>query len=654
MAARRTSAARAADERGTCALDRALGFGAPDLGARRALLRLLERRLGDATAVPATDAPRAVTAEAVTLRRDDDEVGLGEREVERGAPVLDEHGAAEQPRQHRLEPGKARTGQVDETARARRCGRHRWRTRRRRVEDEHQTLRVTGAQPFDRTSRGVAATHDDRAHRVAERGRHGRLGAGFDLEVVDERTDDAVDAVELGGRDVGARGLELLLERVGASTGAGRVTFRGAPLLLGRLQRELGRFDREQRVGARQREALGLRVERGDLLAQVRGVGDERLDDAAVGRGVELALHAAPLLVEQRGEAAAALAQRLDAHHPVGEPFDAERGERLLRADDRVVERSQPRPHLGLAALQLGALVVQSREAVLQAADLVTREVQADRAQLLHDRAVALRGLGLPLERRELAPDLAQQVAEAQQVALGGDQSPLGALLALAVLEDASGLLDDRASLLGRRVEDRVELSLADDDVLLAADARVGQQLLDVEEATGHAVDLVLRLTAAAEQRARDRDLGEVDRQHVRGVVDRERHLGAPERGAVGRAGEDDVLHLPAAQGARALRAEDPGDRVDEVRLAGAVGPDDDRDARLEVERGLLRERLEALERQRLQEQAGSRIRRVVDVDGLAVPSDRSDGSAGLRGRLPGGASPQVRRCLTSGRSGAA
>ena len=186
-----------------------------------------------------------------------------------------------------------------------------------------------------------------------------------------------------------------------------------------------------------------------------------------------------------------------------------------------------------------------------------------------------------------------------------------------------------------------VELSLADDDVLLAADAGVGQQLLDVEEATGHAVDLVLGLPPL--------------RNSVRVIVTSENSigstceelsivsddLGAPERGAVGRAGEDDVLHLPAAQGARALRAEDPGDGVDEVRLAGAVGPDDDRDARLEVERGLVRERLEALQRQRLQEHAGSRIRRVVDVDGLAVPSDRSDGSAGLRGRLPGGASPR-------------
>ena len=54
---------------------------------------------------------------------------------------------------------------------------------------------------------------------------------------------------------------------------------------------------------------------------------------------------------------------------------------------------------------------------------------------------------------------------------------------------------------LGTRVEHRVELALADDDVLLAADAGVGQQLLDVEQAARRAVDLVLGV-AGAEQRA--------------------------------------------------------------------------------------------------------------------------------------------------------
>ena len=48
------------------------------------------------------------------------------------------------------------------------------------------------------------------------------------------------------------------------------------------------------------------------------------------------------------------------------------------------------------------------------------------------------------------------------------------------------------ATLLGPGVEHRVDLALADDHVLLAADAGVGQQFLDVEQPAGHAVDRVL------------------------------------------------------------------------------------------------------------------------------------------------------------------
>ena len=46
-------------------------------------------------------------------------------------------------------------------------------------------------------------------------------------------------------------------------------------------------------------------------------------------------------------------------------------------------------------------------------------------------------------------------------------------------------------------MQDGVELALADDDVHLPADAGVGEQLLDVEQPAGVAVDLVLALAGA-------------------------------------------------------------------------------------------------------------------------------------------------------------
>ena len=150
---------------------------------------------------------------------------------------------------------------------------------------------------------------------------------------------------------------------------------------------------------------------------------------------------------------------------------------------------------------------------------------------------------GLALERAQLAADLAQEVLDAQQVRLGGVEPALGLLLALAELQDAGGLLDDRAALLGSGVEHRVDLALADDHVLLAADAGVGEQLLHVEQAARHAVDGVLAV-AGAEQRAGDGDLGELDAEHAGGVVDGDADLGPPQRRALGGAGEDHVVHL--------------------------------------------------------------------------------------------------------------
>ena len=57
------------------------------------------------------------------------------------------------------------------------------------------------------------------------------------------------------------------------------------------------------------------------------------------------------------------------------------------------------------------------------------------------------------------------------------------------------------AAVVGGGAQDGVELALPDDDVHLASQARVTEELLDVEEAAGGAVDLVLR-AAPAEQGA--------------------------------------------------------------------------------------------------------------------------------------------------------
>ena len=168
------------------------------------------------------------------------------------------------------------------------------------------------------------------------------------------------------------------------------------------------------------------------------------------------------------------------------------------------------------------------------------------------------------------------------------------------MFQDTGGLLDEAATFLGRGPQDRVELSLADDDVHLMADAGVGEQLLDVQQATGRAVDGVLGATVA-KHGPRDRDLGVVDRQRTVGVVDRQRDLGPSERSAPGGPGEDDVLHLAAAQALGPLLAHHPRKGVDDVGLACTVGAHDAGDAWFKLERGRRRKRLETTQGQALE-----------------------------------------------------
>jgi hypothetical protein len=105
-------------------------------------------------------------------------------------------------------------------------------------------------------------------------------------------------------------------------------------------------------------------------------------------------------------------------------------------------------------------------------------------------------------------------------------------------------------------------------------------------------------------QHALDGDLGEaVPRTAgaagsvVEGELDAGTAGGLAQAGAV----EDDVLHRLAAQLAGLAFAEDPADRVDDVRLAAAVRADDADELAGELELGRFDERLEARELDRVE-----------------------------------------------------
>ena len=113
-------------------------------------------------------------------------------------------------------------------------------------------------------------------------------------------------------------------------------------------------------------------------------------------------------------------------------------------------------------------------------------------AQVGLDGLGAARHLGLPAQRLELAAQLGGQVGQPGQVGRHRVELADRLLLALAVLEHAGGLLDERAPVLRAGLEDLGELALADDDVHLAADAGVAEQFLHIHQTATGAVDFVL------------------------------------------------------------------------------------------------------------------------------------------------------------------
>ena len=250
----------------------------------------------------------------------------------------------------------------------------------------------------------------------------------------------------------------------------------------------------------------------------------------------------------------------------------------------------QLRGRLGQSGGGVLVLAAQARLDVIGAGEfgtpghqIVSGQPQPGVTQVGLDGLCATGHLGLAAQRLELAAQFGGEVGQPGHVGGRGIQLAQRLFLALAVLEHPGGFLDESPAVLRAGFQDLRQPALADDDVHLPADTGVTEQLLDVEQPATVAVDLVLA-GSVAEHPAGDGYLGVFDRQGVIGVVDGQRDLGAAQRGPRGRAGEDDVLHLAAAQGFGPLLAHHPGQSVDDIGLAGAVRTDHTGDARLEAQ----------------------------------------------------------------------
>ncbi len=237
----------------------------------------------------------------------------------------------------------------------------------------------------------------------------------------------------------------------------------------------------------------------------------------------------------------------------------------------------------------------------VEPAQLLATQPQPQRPDLGAHRVVPVRRPGLTLQRAEPLALLGEEIGQPGDVEVGLFQPPHRAVAPAPVLGDAGRLLDDGAVLVGAGVEDVPDLPLADQDVLVPAHSAVGEDLVEVEQPARRAVELVLG-GAVAEQPPGHRQLVDVERQEPVPVVEGEGHLGPTQTGPGGGPGEDHVVHAGGAQRLGRLGPHHPGEGVDQVGLARPVRPDHDVDPGVELEPGPGGERLEADERQCLEE----------------------------------------------------
>ena len=210
--------------------------------------------------------------------------------------------------------------------------------------------------------------------------------------------------------------------------------------------------------------------------------------------------------------------------------------------------------------------------------------------------------LALSLQRLYPILKLGEYVLHAIQVFLGALDALLGVQLAGLEFDDTRRLLENLTAVLRLGGQDLVDTALADQGITVFADAGIVEQVHDVPQSTGRAVDLVFALAAAVHPSG-DGYLGEVDGQRVVFVVENQRDLAVGQAAAGFGAIEDDILHLRAAQRLRALLTQHPAHRVGNIALAAAVGAHHAGDAVLKDDFGVVGEGFEAVQYKFLQSQ---------------------------------------------------
>ena len=348
------------------------------------------------------------------------------------------------------------------------------------------------------------------------------------------------------------------------------------------------------------------RVARGPLAGQLLlGVDDLLLEHLAPrgeglclgGEGGALLGVHRPAVAEHRRLAAEGLRLVAQGGLPGGEVGDA----RLLRPALGVAGL-EARGELGRTPalhLEAGGLDVQGvlgeRQGALAAVPLVAVPDALQLLEVAAEEVVLFRALRLAAEGAGAGLHLAEDVADALEVALRLLDALQGLLALAQVRRDAGGLLKERPARLGPQGERRVHQPLADHRVAAARQARPAEDVEDVAVADLVAVQDVLVLAGAVGAPA-DEHLRVFEGQDPLRVVQGDEHLGHAHPRAGARAGKDHVLGGLGPQGGVGLLAHHPADGVGDVGLARAVRTDDGGDPLAELEYGAGGKALESTE----------------------------------------------------------
>ena len=242
----------------------------------------------------------------------------------------------------------------------------------------------------------------------------------------------------------------------------------------------------------------------------------------------------------------------------------------------------------------------------LRGGQLVAREAPAADEQRRLDLAMCRAQLPIALGFARLLAQVAmllakrdQQVLDPEQIVLGRLELELGLVAPGLQAADPGSFLEQPPPLGRLGIHQRADLPLAHDRGAAGAGCGIREQHLDVARPQLLAVHPEHRARAAADPPGQLEliDLPEPGHHECR-ATQMELDLGEIERRPRRGAGEDHVVHLAAAQPARRGLAHHPAQRVDQIRLAAAVGPDDAGQARLDQQVGRVPERLEATEAQ--------------------------------------------------------